>query len=149
MIADHDAMADDPADPTAGVRLTEAYRSVDKVFDEVNTGPFALPEERALIQSAREEWRQGRQVLSDVLFLAAPRPALDQTFVREMERAHAHHYRALEKLEIVRALAQQEMNARTGYAISLRRKIRIGAGLVFAVGLELHIAVGNAWPVRS
>ena len=142
MIADHDAMAEDPADPTARARLNEAYRSVDKVFDDVHTGPFALPEERALIQSAHEEWRQGRQ-LSEVLF-AAPRPSFDQPFVRDMERAHAHHYRALEKLEQVHTLAQQEMNAQLAYAISLRRKIRIGAGLVFAVGLGIAIAVGTA-----
>lgn len=142
MIAEHDAVANDSADPAARDRLNEAHQRVQKVFDDLRRRPFALPEERALIQAAREEWQQGRQ-LSDVLF-STPRPSLDQTFVREIERAHAHHNRALEKLDQVHTLGQQEMNAQLGYAISLRRKTLFGAGFVFAIGLGIAVTVGMA-----
>jgi two-component system, cell cycle response regulator len=139
MIAEHDALAKESVERD---RLSAAHQSVQKVFDDLRRGPFALPEERALIQAAREEWQQGRQ-LSDVLF-ATPRPSLDQTFAREIERAHAHHNRALEQLEQVHTLAQQEMNAQLAYAISVRRKILVGVGLVFAVGLGIAVTVGMA-----
>jgi two-component system cell cycle response regulator len=142
MIAEHDAVAKESVDPAARDRLNQAHQSVEKVFDDLRRGPFALPEERALIQAAREEWQQGRQI-GDVLF-ATPRPSLDQTFAREIERAHAHHNRALEKLDRVHTLAQQEMNAQLAYAISLRRKTLLGAGFVFAVGLGIAVTVGMA-----
>jgi len=142
MIAEHDAVAKESVDPAARDRLNEAHRSVQKLFDDLRRGPFALPEERALIQAAREEWQQGRQ-LSDALF-ATPRPSLDHAFVREIERAHVHHNRALEKLDQVHTLGQQEMNAQLAYAISLRRKTLLGAGFVFAVGLGIAITVGMA-----
>jgi diguanylate cyclase (GGDEF)-like protein len=142
MIAEHDAVAKDSVDPAARERLNEAHHSVQNVFDDLRRGPFALPEERALIQAAREEWQQGRQ-FSDVLF-ATPRPSLDQTFVREIERAHAHHNRALEKLDQVHTLGQQEMNAQLAYTLSLRRTTLLGAGFVFAVGLGIAVTVGMA-----
>ena len=142
MIAEHDAVAKESVDPAARDRLNEAHRSVQKLFDDLRRGPFALPEERALIQAAREEWQQGRQ-LSDALF-ATPRPSLDHAFVREIEGAHVHHNRALEKLDQVHTLGQQEMNAQLAYAISLRRKTLLGAGFVFAVGLGIAITVGMA-----
>jgi diguanylate cyclase (GGDEF)-like protein len=142
MIVHHDAIALDLAGPAARERLNEAHQRVEKVFDDLRRGSFALPEERALIQVAREEWQQGRQ-LSDALF-ATPRPSPDHTFVREIERAHAHHNRALEKLDQVHTLGQQEMNAQLAYALSLRRKTRLGAGLVFAVGLGIAVTVGTA-----
>jgi two-component system, cell cycle response regulator len=142
MIAEHDAVAMESVDPAARDRLNEAHRSVQKGFDDLQTGPFALPEERALIQAAREEWQQGRQ-LSDVLF-ATPGPSLDHTVVREIERAHAHYNRALEKIDQVHTLGQQEMNAQLAYAISLRRKTLLGAGFVFAVGLGIAATVGMA-----
>ncbi|MBP1777958.1 MAG: hypothetical protein H6Q86_3969 [candidate division NC10 bacterium] len=142
MIVAHDAVAQGLADPVARERLVEANRGVHKVFEDMGGGPFALQEERRLIQSAQEEWRQGRQ-LSEALFVN-PRPAGDQALLRELERAHAHHNRALESLDQVHTLAQQEMNAQLAYAISVRRKILIGAGFVFAVGLGIAIMVGTA-----
>jgi two-component system, cell cycle response regulator len=142
MIADHDAVAQGLVDSVARNRLTDAHESVQKVFDDLRKGPFALPEERALIQAAREEWQQGRQ-LSDAFF-ATPRTSFDQTFVGALEQAHAHHNRALENLEKVHALAQQEMNGQLAYAISVRRKILIGAGFVFVVGFGIAITVGTA-----
>jgi len=142
MIVAHDAVAQGLADPVARERLVEANRGVHKVFEDMGGGPFALQEERRLIQSAQEEWRQGRQ-LSEALFVN-PRPAGDQALLRELERAHAHHNRALESLDQVHTLAQEEMNAQLAYAISVRRKILIGAGFVFAVGLGIAIMVGTA-----
>jgi diguanylate cyclase (GGDEF)-like protein len=142
MIVHHDVVALDLAGPAARERINEAHHSVEKVFDDLRRGPFALPEERALIQVAREEWQQGRQ-LSDALF-ATPRPSLDHTFVHEIERAHAHHNRALETLDQVHALGQQEMNAQLAYAISLRRKTLLGAGFVFVAGLGIAVTVGMA-----
>ena len=142
MIVAHDAIAQGLADPVARERLVEANRGVEKVFADIGAGPFALVEERRLIQSAQEEWRQGRQ-RSEALFVN-PRPAGDQALLRELERAHAHHNRTLESLDQVHTLAQQEMNAQLAYAISVRRKILIGAGSVFAVGLGIAIMVGTA-----
>jgi diguanylate cyclase (GGDEF)-like protein len=142
MIVAHDAIAQGLADPVARERLIEANRGVEKVFEDIGAGPFALPEERRLIQSAQEEWRQGRQ-LSEALFVN-PRAADDQTLLRELERAHAHHNRALERLDQVHALAQQEMNAQLAYAISVRRRILMGVASVFAVGLGIAIMVGRA-----
>jgi len=142
MIVAHDAIAQGLADPVARERLVEANRGVEKVFADIGAGPFALVEERRLIQSAQEEWRQGRQ-RSEALFVS-PRPAGDQALLRELERAHAHHNRTLESLDQVHTLAQQEMNAQLAYAISVRRKILIGAGSVFAVGLGIAIMVGTA-----
>jgi len=142
MIVAHDAVAQGLADPVARERLVEANRGVHKVFEDMGGGPFALQEERRLIQSAQEEWRQGRQ-LSEALFVN-PRPAGDQALLRALERAHAHHNRALESLDQVHTLAQQEMNAQLAYAISVRRKILIAAGSVFAVGLGIAIMVGTA-----
>jgi diguanylate cyclase (GGDEF)-like protein len=142
MIVHHDTVALDLAGPAARGRLNEAHQNVEKVFDDLRRVPLALAEERALIQAAREEWQQGRQ-LSDALF-ATPHPSLDHTFVREIERAHAHHNRALETLDQVHTLGQQEMNTRLAYAISLRRKTLLGAGFVFAAGLGIAVAVGMA-----
>jgi diguanylate cyclase (GGDEF)-like protein len=142
MIVHHDVVALDLPGPAARERLNEAHQSVEQAFDDLRRGPFALPEERVLIQTAREEWQQGRQ-LSDAMF-ATPRPSLDHTFAREIERAHAHHNRALETLDQVHTLGQQEMNAQLTYAVSLRRKTLLGAGLVFAVGLGIAVTVGMA-----
>ncbi len=142
MIAAHDAVAQDPADPMARDRLLEANHSVQNVFQGINAGPFALPEEGALIRSAYGEWRQGRQ-LSEALF-ATPQSSPAHALLREMERAHAHHNRALEKLEQVHVLAQHEMNSQLAYAISVRRKMLIGAGSAFAVGLGITIVMGTA-----
>lgn len=142
MIVAHDAIAQGLADPVARERLVEANRGVHKGFEDIGVGPFALPEERRLIQSAQEEWRQGRQ-LSEALFVH-PRPSDGQALLRELERAHAHHNRALESLDRVHMLAQQEMNAQLAYVTSVRRKILIGVASVFAVGLGFAIMVGRA-----
>jgi diguanylate cyclase (GGDEF)-like protein len=142
MIVAHDAIAQGLADPVAGERLVEANRGVHKGFEGIGAGPFALPEERRLIQSAHEEWRKGRE-LSEALFVN-PHRSDDQALLRELEQAHAHHNRALESLDQVHTLAQQEINAQLAYAISVRRKIFIGVASVFAVGLGIAIMVGRA-----
>ena len=124
MIVAHDAIAQGLADPVARERLVEANRGVEKVFADIGAGPFALPEERRLIQSAQEEWRQGRQ-LSEALFVN-PRPSGDQALLRELERAHAHHNRTLESLDQVHTLsfsALAEISAPTGMRIAGHSKL--------------------------
>jgi diguanylate cyclase (GGDEF)-like protein len=142
MIVAHDAIAQGLAEAVVRERLVEANRGVRKAFEDIAAGPFALPEERRLIQSAQEEWRQGQQ-LGEAL-LANPRPPDGQALLKEMERAHAHHTRALEMLDQVHILSQQEMNAQLAYAVSARRGVLFGIASVFVVGLGIAIVVGAA-----
>ena len=142
MIVAHDALAQGLAEPLVRERLAEAHRGVRKAFEDVAAGPFALAEERALIRSAHEEWRQGEQFGETLL--ANPRPQDGQALLKDMERAHAHHSRALEMLDQVHTLSQQEMNAQLAYAISLRRGVLFGIASVFVVGLGIAIGVGAA-----
>jgi two-component system cell cycle response regulator len=142
MIVAHDSVTKGLDDPAAREPLLQANQGVHKAFEGIEAGPFALPEERRLIQSAREEWRQGRQ-LSEAL-LANPRPSGSETVAQKMELAHAHHIRALEMLDQVHALAQAEMNAQFEHAVSVRQEALVGIASVFVVGLGIAIVVATA-----
>lgn len=141
MIVAHDTLTHDATDPAAWGRLVEANKRVDAAFEDIGAGPFALPEERGSIESARTEWRQGRQ-LSDAL-LVDSRPPGDPALLRDLEQAHAHQKRALETLDRVHRLSQQEMSAQLAYAMSLRRKMHVGVASVFAIGLGIAAMVGT------
>jgi diguanylate cyclase (GGDEF)-like protein len=141
MIAAHDAATEGLRNPTTRERFLQSNRVVQKAFEDIDAGPFALQDERTLIQSAQEAWRQGQQ-LGEAL-IASPGPADAQTLVERMERAHVHHNRALEMLDRVRSLAQNEMNAQVAHAVSVRQGAFVGIASAFAVGLSIVIVVGT------
>jgi len=141
MIVAHDGAALGLDEPGTRERISQADQRVRQAFDETGTGPFALAEERALIASAQEEWRKGHQ-LSQAL-LAEPGQPDGKPLVRELERAHAHHERALARLEEVRSFSQAEMQAQLGHAASLRRNVLLAIASVFVVGLGVAIVIGT------
>lgn len=139
MIVAHDAVAQDLPQPAAHERLLEANRNVRHAFDGVGAGPFALAEERRLVGSAREEWRQGQR-RTEALF-ADPRGVDGQAVTRELEQAHAHHHRAVALLDQVHTLARQEINGQLAYAVSVRQRALLGVAAVFVVGLGIAVVI--------
>jgi diguanylate cyclase (GGDEF)-like protein len=142
MIVAHDTVTQGLNEPAARERFLRANQNVREAFDTIAAGPFALSEERKLIQSAHEAWRQG-QHLSEAL-IAGPRPANVQIRAQELERARTHHQRAVSILNEVHTLAQQEMNGQLAHAFAVRRRALAGIASVFVVGLGIAIVVGTA-----
>ena len=141
MIVAHDGAALGLEAPGTREQISQANQRVHQAFDEIGAGPFALAEERALVASAQEEWRIGHQ-LSQAL-LADPGQPDGRALVRELERAHTHHERALARLEEVRSLSQAEMQAQLAHAVALRRDVLFGIASVFVVGLGVASVVGT------
>jgi diguanylate cyclase (GGDEF)-like protein len=138
----HDYLIRGHADPNERTRFLQASRSVEAAFQEAAAGPFALAEERVLIRSAREEWRQGRSVAEAIL--AMPRPGGNLAGARELERLDARMDRVMDLLDQVHTLAQREVADHLARAHAVSRRALLIVASVFVLGLATAILVGRA-----
>jgi diguanylate cyclase (GGDEF)-like protein len=121
-------------------RFQTLVQSIEATFAEVKTDRFNLREERALIQSARDEWDQARKV--GEALLARPASAWSAPPVQELQHLDSHLDHAMELLDQVQLLAQRELTHHLGLAYDARRRALLAIITVFAVGLAAAVAVG-------
>ncbi|MEX0743992.1 MAG: diguanylate cyclase [Phycisphaeraceae bacterium] len=119
-------------------RLARLSRDVDRAFQAVTAGPFALAEERAAIQSAQEEWRRAKTLAGTLL--ALPHPQEKISTVGIMRQMDTHIDQAVDTLEGIHELARQE----TDEALSRARVVKWRATLLMA-GLLVVVLVIAVW----
>lgn len=117
-------------------------QDVDKAFREAIRGPFRLEQERALVESAQQEWRQSRAIAETIL--ATPYLIGSPTVTQDLQRFDAHFDRALDFLEQVHGLAQGEMSEYMALAHGGRRRALLIIATVFVLGLATAILMGTA-----
>jgi len=142
MIVAHDCLAHGHDDPGTRERFMRAGQRVDKAFEGIGAGAFALAEEQALIRFAQEEWGRGRQLGEGILARSSSLGGWSRG--GEIDRLQTHVNRALEMLDRMHNLAEREMSDQSAYASALRRRVFLGIATVFVVGLGAAIAVGTA-----
>lgn len=141
LIVTHDSLVPPHGEPLDPERVSQASSDVDAAFEQAIAGPFALAGERTLVVAARDAWRQGRQVGHALAARAFPREGA--TVADEIRQLHSHVARALEMLDQVQALAQEEMNDQLANAATVRRGVLVGIGSVFLLGLGAAAMVGT------
>lgn len=129
-------------DPRERVRFLLASQSVDNAFKEAAAAPFALAEERALVQVAQHEWQQARGMAETILVI--PRPGRNPTAREDNERWDAHTDRVMDPLNQVLKVAQQEMADDLALAYAVRRRALVVIATAFTLGLGATILVGTA-----
>jgi len=116
----------------AGFR--ESRQTVDRAFQGAANAPFALPEERALLHAAWEQWRRA----GDIGDIALATPDGRGVISPEVAALDEHRNRAVELLEQAHDLSQGEMTNALTSARGSRR------GLLFLVMTVLVIGVAIA-----
>ncbi len=125
-------------DPAERERFAILSQAVDRAFEEALAAPYALEEERALVQAAWEEWQQARS-LSEAI-LALPQPEGDPTAAQTMERFDAYVDRAVDRLDRLHGLAHQETGEQLAAAQADRQKGEFLTVGIFTVALGIAIA---------
>lgn len=127
-------MHGDPAEREQFARLS---RDVEQAFQAVLAGPIALSEERAVIQSAQEEWRQAKALAGTLLALPYPHEKSNAAII--MQQMDAHIDQAVDTLDGIYKLARQETDEHLASAHVINQRVALlMVGLLVAV---LAIAV--------
>lgn len=140
-------------DPAKREHFARLGWELDRAFEAALAGPFALAQERELIRSARQEWRQARSLAGALL--ALPRPVGNPAAARDMERMDAHVDRAVDLLQRVHDLAHREMEEALVRAAAVERRAlfllaaAFGLGLAIAAGAGVLLARSVLLPVRA
>jgi diguanylate cyclase (GGDEF)-like protein len=126
----------------------EGYRfsrqTVDAAFAGAAGAPFALPEERALLLSAREQWQRAGHIGDGILAVSRLRNAVSA----DAEEVAAHIDRAVKMLERAHNLSEWEMAASLTSVRGTRRRTLLLIVVVFAFGVAIATA-GAAMLARS
>lgn len=113
---------------------------VGKAFERARAASFHHPSERALLESAWEEWLQARRLGEDLLRL--PRPVANPEAASEMERFDAHINRAVALIDQMYDVAHQEVKEALSVARTARaRSVWITCG-AFALALAIALFAG-------
>lgn len=108
-------------------QFAQLARRVERALAAARRAPFTDGKERELIEAARQEWEQARDL--GKALLALRRPVGDSKAATDMEHFDAHIDRAVALLDRVHDLAHQEI----GEALSTARAARTRSiGLTFA-----------------
>jgi diguanylate cyclase (GGDEF)-like protein len=122
----------------AGFR--ESSQSVDRAFQGAASAPFALPEERALLHAAWEQWQKAGDIGESVLATSDTGGAISL----EIAALDGHRIRAAELLEQAHDLSEGEMNLSLISARGTRRGIFFLVVTVLVLGVAIAAAGATA-----
>ncbi|MBI4673103.1 MAG: PAS domain S-box protein [Chloroflexi bacterium] len=124
-------------DPAERANFALLSHEVDQTFEDARTAPFALEEERALVQEALAEWRQVKPLVESIL--ARPHPMGDPVVAQELERLDVHIARGVDRLDQLNALSLREVDEQLATAdVAEQRSVLFIAGtfgIAFVVAL--------------
>lgn len=114
-----------------GFRLSR--KTLDAAFEGASAAPFALSEERALLNSAREQWQRAGDIGESMLVL----PELRRVVSAEIAAVDSHIDRAIEMLERAHSLSEWEMASSLTSVRGTRRRTLLLIVILFALGVAL------------
>ena len=115
--------------------FANSRKVLDAAFRGAADAPFALPEERELVQSAREHWDRAGDLGETVLAVANAR----RTLAWELESLHAHISRAVDALDRAHSLSEWEMAASLATVHGARRRATFLILAVLALGTAITL----------
>lgn len=130
-------------------KFTRLSERVDYLFRRLEAVPFILMEERELVGSAQEAWRQARPISEKLL--ALPQPVGDADAASEMKRMDAQFGRAVDLLGRVDELVNAEIEAEFAKATATGRTVSQIVFGVFGLGFAVAVSVGVvlAWSILA
>lgn len=126
----------DGINPGACAGFRETRRTVDRAFEGAASAPFGLPEERALLHAAWEQWQKAGDLGESVLATPNVRGATSL----EIAQLDGHRIRAVELLEQAHDLSEGEMTLSLISARGSRRGVFFLVLTVLALGVAIAAA---------
>lgn len=114
-----------------GFRLSR--KTVDAAFEGATAAPFALSEERALLNSAREQWQRAGDIGESMLVM----PEFRRVVAAEIAAVDSHIDRAIEMLERAHSLSEWEMASSLNSVQGTRRRTLLLIVWLFVLGVAI------------
>lgn len=129
-------------------QFAKLHQRVERAFKKASPERFTLPEERALIEHAHEEWEQALRLGEQLLRLPAP---VGNAAARDMEQFDAHIDQAVSALDEMSDLFYQVIgqNRAQAEAARIRAQRVVFAAFVLATAVSLFAGVSLARAVTS
>lgn len=125
-------------------RFRRSQKTVDAAFEGAASAPFGLAEERALFNSAREQWRRAADIGDSLLTPTDLQGAVSS----EIAAIDAHIGRAVQMLERAHSLSEWEMASSLTSVRATRRRTQLLILSMFALGVAIA-GVGATLLTRS
>lgn len=113
-------------------------RNVDKAFEEAKAAPFALKEEKLLIENAYKDWQEAQAISKEIL--AVPNPLEYQAGKYDMVRLDEQINQAVSKLEELYNLTYPEITVELDSARAIKQKAYLVNLLISVFGIGIAIA---------
>lgn len=129
----------DPAERELFIQLSQ---EVDEAFEDAFASPFEFEEDRAMVDSAFQEWQ--RALSMGKALLAFPDPVGNPTAALQMEHFDLHIDQVVERLNNVHKLEHGEVEEKIARVDATKRRVLGLFQGMFAVGFGIAVAAGLA-----